>query len=93
MTKKTRNIKHQKDYENSDIKDIMEDTEAVKNKALESVPKVKNGEVSRGNETSEEILYGDMEKDNINSKKLDSNQKVISSKIRKYAKGFIIPDD
>jgi hypothetical protein len=93
MTKKTRSIKNQKDYENSDIKDIMEDTEAVKNKALESVPKVKNDEVSRGNETSEEILYGDRENDNINSKKLDSNEKVISSKIRKYAKGFIIPDD
>ena len=93
MTKKIRNINNHKDYENSDIKNIMEDTEVIKNVGIESVPKVKNDQVSRGNETSKEILYGDMENDDINSKKLDSDQKVMSSKIREYAKGFTIPDD
>lgn len=52
-------MNNQKDYENSDVKDIMEDTVTTKNKGLESVPNVKKEQVSRGNETSEEILYGD----------------------------------
>jgi hypothetical protein len=41
MSKKTKRIQNKDDYEKSSFKDIMEDVEDTKNKALESVPKVR----------------------------------------------------
>ena len=58
MSKKTRRIQNKDDYEDSSFKDIMEDTEDTKNKALKSVPKVKKEQTPSDNETSKEILYG-----------------------------------
>jgi hypothetical protein len=57
-TKTTKRIQNKDDYEKSSFKDIMEDTEDTKNKALKSVPKVKKEQTPSDNETSKEILYG-----------------------------------
>jgi hypothetical protein len=59
MSKKTKRIQNKDDYEKSSFKDIMEDVEDTKNKALESVPKVRKKQVPSDEETSKEILYGD----------------------------------
>ncbi|MFL6398393.1 MAG: hypothetical protein ACJ72J_02285 [Nitrososphaeraceae archaeon] len=59
MSKKTKRIQNKDDYEKSSFKDIMEDVEDTKNKALESVPKVRKKQVPSDEETSNEILYRD----------------------------------
>ena len=60
MSKKTKKINNPDDYEKSDIKDIMEDMEDTKNKALESaVPQVKKEQIPVDHETTKEILSGD----------------------------------
>ena len=60
MSKKTKKIVSQDDYEKSSFKDIVEDMEDTKNKALESaVPKVKKQQIPNDVETTKEILYGD----------------------------------
>jgi hypothetical protein len=61
MSKKTKKIDNQEDYDKSSFKDIIEDTEDTKNNALESdaVPKIKKEQMPSDNETSKEILYGD----------------------------------
>ena len=41
MSKKTKRIQNKDDYEGSSFKDIMEDVEDTKNKALGSVPKIR----------------------------------------------------
>jgi len=58
MSKKTKKINNPNEYKKSSFKDIMEDTEDTKNKALKSVPKVKKEQIPSDNETSNEILYG-----------------------------------
>jgi hypothetical protein len=59
MSKKTKRIQNKDDYEKSSFKDIMEDVEDTKNKALESVPKIRREQVPSDEETSSKILYGD----------------------------------
>ena len=56
---KTKRIQNKDDYEKSSFRDIMEDVEDTKNKALESVPKIRREQVPSNEETSKEILYGD----------------------------------
>jgi hypothetical protein len=58
MSKKTKEINNPNEYKKSSFKDIMEDTEDTKNKALKTVPKVKKEQIPSDNETSKEILYG-----------------------------------
>jgi hypothetical protein len=58
MSKKTKRIQNKDDYEKSSFKDIIEDVEDSKNKALESVPKIRREQVPSDEETSSEILYG-----------------------------------
>lgn len=60
MSKKTKKINNQDDYEKSSFKGIVEDVESTKNEALESaVPKVKKQQIPSDDETTKEILYGD----------------------------------
>jgi hypothetical protein len=64
MSKKTtKRIQNKDDYEKSSFKDIIEDMEDTKDKALESVPKIRKEQVPSGEETSKEILYGDSDHD------------------------------
>jgi hypothetical protein len=58
MSKKTRKINNPTEYKKSSFKDIIEDTEDTKIKALKSVPNVKKEQIPSDNETSKEILYG-----------------------------------
>jgi hypothetical protein len=62
MSKKTKRIQNKDDYEKSSFKDVIEDMEDTKDKALESLPKIKKEQVPTGEETSKEILYGDDDK-------------------------------
>ena len=59
MSKKTKRIKDKDNYEESSFKNIVNDMEDTKRKALELVPKVRKEQVPSGDETSNEILYGD----------------------------------
>ena len=67
MSKKTKRIKDKDDYEESSFKDVIEDMEDTKDKALESLPKIRKEQVPSGEETSNEILYVD-NNDNDNDK-------------------------
>jgi hypothetical protein len=62
MSKKTKRIENKNDYEKSSFKDIIEDMEDTRDKALQSLPKIKKEQVPSGEETTKEILYGDDEK-------------------------------
>jgi hypothetical protein len=65
MSKKaTKRIENKDDYEASSFKDVIEDMEDTKDKALESLPKIRKEQVPSGEETSKEILYGDDDNDN-----------------------------
>lgn len=59
MSKKGRRVKNKRDYEESSFKNILNDMEDTKKKALELVPKIRKEQVPSGEETSNEILYGD----------------------------------
>ena len=59
MSKKTKRIKDKDNYEESSFKSILNDMEGNKKKALELIPKIRKEQVPRGEETSNEILYGD----------------------------------
>ena len=59
MTRKTKRIQNEDDFEKSGFKEIIEDMEDTKDKALESAPKIKKEQIPSGEETSNEILYGD----------------------------------
>ena len=59
MSKKTKRIKDKENYEESSFKNIVNDMEDTKKKALELVPKIRKEQVPSGEETSNEILYGD----------------------------------
>jgi hypothetical protein len=67
MSKKTKRIKDKDNYEESSFKNIVNDMEDTKKKALELVPKIRKEQVPSGEETSNEILYGD-NNDNDNDK-------------------------
>jgi len=64
MSKKTKKIQNKDDFEKSGFKDIIEDTEHTKDKALESVPKIRKEQVPSEEEVSKDILYGDGENNN-----------------------------
>jgi hypothetical protein len=64
MSKKTKKIQNKDDFEKSGFKDIIEDMEHTKDKALESVPKIRKEQVPSGEEISKDILYGDGENNN-----------------------------
>ena len=67
MSKKTtKRIQNKDDYEKSSFKDVIEDMEDTKDKALESLPKLKKEQVPSGEETSKEILYGNSDNDDKN---------------------------
>ena len=59
MSKKTKRIQNKDDYEKSSFKDIIKDMEDTKDKALESLPKIRKEQVPNKDETTREILYGD----------------------------------
>jgi hypothetical protein len=59
----TKRIQNKDDYEKSSFKDVIEDMEETKDKALESLPKIRKEQVPTGEETSKEILYGDSDND------------------------------
>ena len=64
MSKKTtKRIQNEDDYEKSSFKDVIEDMEDTKDKALETLPKIRKEQVPTGEETSKEILYGDSDND------------------------------
>ena len=63
MSKKTKKIQNKDDFEKSGFKDIIEDMEHTKDKALESVPKIRKEQVPSGEEIKD-ILYGDGENNN-----------------------------
>jgi hypothetical protein len=69
MSKKTKRIQNKDDYEKSSFKDIIQDMEDSKNKALESVPKIRREQVPSDEETSSEILYGNGDGDDSSSTK------------------------
>lgn len=64
MSKKTKKIQNKDDFEKSGFKDVIEDMEHTKDKALESVPKIRKEQVPSGEEISKDILYGDGENNN-----------------------------
>jgi hypothetical protein len=64
MSKKTKRIENKDDYEKSSFKEISKDMEDTKDKALESLPKIRKEQVLTGEETSKEILYGDDDDNN-----------------------------
>ena len=57
MSKKTKRIKDKDNYEESSFKNIVNDMEDTKKKALELVPKIRKEQVPSGEETSNEILW------------------------------------
>jgi hypothetical protein len=60
MSKKTtKRIENKDDYEKSSFKDVMEDMKDNRDKALETLPKIRKEQVPSGEETSKEILYSD----------------------------------
>jgi hypothetical protein len=69
MSKKTKRIQNKDDYEKSSFKDIIEDVEDYKNKALESVPKIRRKQIPSDEGTSSEILYGNGNDHNNNAHK------------------------
>jgi hypothetical protein len=69
VSKKVRKIDDQEDYEKSGFKDIMDDVENTKDKALESVPQIPDEQVPPKDETSKELLYGSNDNDNKRDKK------------------------
>ena len=62
MSKKTKRIKDKDNYEESSFKNIVNDMEDTKKKALELVPKIRKEQVPSGEETSNEKLYDDDDK-------------------------------
>ena len=56
--KKTRKIDNPKDYEDSGIKDTMEDLENKAKSALHSAPEITREQLPNSKETTKEILYG-----------------------------------
>ena len=68
MSKKTKRIKDKENYEESSFKNIVNDMEDTKKKALELVPKIRKEQVPSGEETSNEILYDDDKREDDDDK-------------------------
>jgi predicted RND superfamily exporter protein len=88
MSKKTtKRIQNKDDYEKSSFRDIIEDMEDTKDKALESIPKIKKEQVPSKEETTKQILYATTMMRTINKKRVCSIYFVIllvlSSSIKK----------
>lgn len=90
MVKKIRRIDNQEDYEKSEMKRIVDDVEETKKEALESIPQIPKEQIPSNNETTKRLLYGN---NNNKNAKENTEGKIISSKISRFAKGFKIPDD
>lgn len=102
--KYVRRINNRKDYEKRGFKGVMDDdvNKDKEGEALDSVPEIHNEQVPKNGDTTNELLLGDSENDagtnnqdtileeNVNSK---NNNKMISAKMSKFGKGFVIPDD
>lgn len=103
--KDVRRINNRKDYEKRGFKGVMDDGGVDKDKeeeALDSVPEIHKEQVPKNGDTTKELLLGDSENDagtnnqdtiseeNVNSK---NKNKMISAKMSKFGKGFVIPDD
>ena len=70
--KKSRKIDDPKDYEDSGIKDTMEDLENKAKSALHSAPEISREQLPNSKETTKEILYGS---GNNNNDTTSSNNK------------------
>jgi hypothetical protein len=68
INKKTRKIDDPKAYKESGIKDAMEDLENTAEAALHSAPELDKEQVTHGDDTSKELLYG-VSNDNNNKNK------------------------
>ena len=68
MSKKTKRIKDKDNYEESSFKNIVNDMEDTKKKALELVPKIRKEQVPSGEETSNGILYDDDKREDDDDK-------------------------
>jgi hypothetical protein len=100
--KDVRRINDREDYEKSGFKGVMDDVDKDKEEALDSAPEIHKEQVPKNGDTTKELLLGDsgndagtnnhdtMLEENVNSK--DKN-KIISAKMSKFGKGFVIPDD
>ncbi|HEX7208354.1 MAG TPA: hypothetical protein VF233_09240, partial [Nitrososphaeraceae archaeon] len=58
MSKNTRKIDDPKDYKESGIKDTMEDLEKTTKVGLDSAPELSKEQLTHGDDTSKELLYG-----------------------------------
>ena len=73
MTKNTRKIDDPKDYKESGIKETMEDLEKTTKAGLDSAPELSKEQLTHGDDTSKELLYGGGNDDNKNKKIRDNN--------------------
>lgn len=73
MSKNTRKIDDPKDYKESGIKDTMEDLEKTIKVGLDSAPELSKEQLTHGDDTSKELLYGGGGNDNKNKKIRDNN--------------------
>ncbi|HYX55821.1 MAG TPA: hypothetical protein VE818_06660 [Nitrososphaeraceae archaeon] len=69
INKKTRKIDDPNDYKESGIKDTMEDLQNTTKAALDSAPELSKEQVTHGNDTSKELLYGGSNDNNKNKKR------------------------
>ena len=100
--KDVRRINDREGYEKSGFKVVMDEVDKDKEEALNSVPEIHYEQVPKNGDTTKEPLSGDSENDagtnnhdtmleeNVNSK---NKNKIISAKMSKFGKGFVIPDD
>ena len=70
INKKTRKIDDPKAYKESGIKDAMEDLENTAEAALHSAPELDKEQVTHGDDTSKELLYGVSNDNNNNNNKI-----------------------
>jgi hypothetical protein len=79
MSKNTRKIDDPKDYKESGIKDTMEDLEKTIKVGLDSAPELSKEQLTHGDDTSKELLYGSGN-DNKNKKIHDNNNSTEDNK-------------
>jgi hypothetical protein len=80
----------------------MDNVDKEKQEAFDSAPEIHKEQVTKNGDTIKELLLGDSENDagmnnldtileeNVDSK---NKKKKISAKMRRFGKGFVIPDD
>lgn len=80
MSKNTRKIDDPKDYKESGIKETMEDLEKTTKVGLDSAPELNKEQLTHGDDTSKELLYGGGGNDNKNKKIRDNNSSTEDNK-------------